>query len=305
MTHIRSRLPLAAAVVALLAAAPGAAEAQLLKKMKDAAKKEAAAAVGLDRKSDSAATASPAAAAESSPSGAAGSTRAARASSASPKRDNGRVTITPETIQVFLTAFDEEIAWHRNEARIAANLKAWEKGVYDYEACKQKAMTDPSAMEGANQAEADKYLEISSRLADEALKVMQANDTTRMRILGDSAQLVSDLGMRAMIPGIKKCGSKPPKPTEKPFEGGSRKALVSAEAKAQFTGTQLGVLRERIGAYVLSNGKFGPGYTSEYMVFSEAELAALAEAMPKLKKLEPHFRDGSLGWGSWYDLGKW
>ena len=209
MMHIRARLPLIAAAAIVALSVPRDADAQFLKKVKDAAKKQAAEAVGIEKKSDSAATSTDAASPAATPASSSGKTSSP---SSSGRRSSGQITITAEVLDAFVGAFDEELAWQKEQARIRASHVAFEESVKKYDTCKANAMTKPENMEGADQAAADRYMAIGERLANEALKLTQTNDTLRIRIVNDSAQHVSDLAMRAMIPGIKKCGVRPTTP---------------------------------------------------------------------------------------------
>lgn len=253
---------LLAAGAAVIVLSPSGAEAQFLKKIKKAAQE----AVG---------------------DAAAGKAAPAESDAATQAQANRSETIeiTEATIDTFLVAMRPMLAEaERRRAALAAEQK-----LKDYDACientTQGVTTAPTA---AGMAESEQYMNQLVSVQQAYAAALQAGDEKRAAALEDSVTTLADLQTKAMFPVLKKCGARPRKPVHERAE----KAVPTRPAG--MNATSFGRLRERIALYLLTDGEKGPT--------SDAERAALASRKAQLAPLTAMFRDGSLEWGSWYEL---
>ena len=112
--------------------------------------------------------------------------------------------------------------------------------------------------------------------------------------------------MAAQYPSVaKKCGASPgPRPDFAARTYRSQEAVVQRIAKENgMNRYQLGLMRERVAAWLLSDGQLTGKYGG--VKFSDAESQALASRGTQLARFTPVFRNGVMEWTHWGDLGSW
>jgi hypothetical protein len=119
---------------------------------------------------------------------------------------------------------------------------------------------------------------------------LQAGDSARARALTDSAGVAGEQMENVLVPALKACGAY----VGVPSTGRPEEPQVAAPAvPAGMTARQFGRLRERVAAWLLTNGAYGVG---------DDERAALEARRQELAALTPLFRGDTLAWSSWGDL---
>jgi hypothetical protein len=119
---------------------------------------------------------------------------------------------------------------------------------------------------------------------------LRAGDSTRTRALTDSAGVAGEQMENVLVPALKACGAYVGVPSiARPEE-----PRVGAPAvPAGMTARQFGRLRERVAAWLLTNGAYDVG---------DDEREALEARKQDLAALTPLFRGDALVWSSWGDL---
>lgn len=290
----------AATVVALALAAlvvPSASHAQLLKKIKDAARAKA-----VDAAADKAAdkVLGP------DSSKAAGAAGAAGVSSGT-SRSSTQLEITAERIDALIAAIEPlanereraakaDKAWRAYEASRDAWSKCYNTSVQGANTAALVQQSDEAAMEKANQ-----------RMQKAAADMQAATgDTARMAALQAEMEEASFAFMAAQFPSVaKKCGASPGKRPE--FADRTyRSQDATVQRIAQQHGInrwQLGLMRERVAAWLLSDGQLTGNYAG--VKVTDAEAQALVSRKAQLARFASLFRDGTLEWTHWSDLGSW
>jgi hypothetical protein len=273
-------------LAAAVAATPGTADAQLLRRVKQAAQERIAtkavdAGVSRATGEDAAPTAVPGAA------------------PAATRKASSRLDITPERIDAFVVAMRPMVAVAERRRAEAARQDAYKKRKDAWTACtdsnRARVQHLPPATAGL---EANgKWMEKSAEYQVRAGQAGTNGDVVASAALQDSMVAATYKAMTALYPAIGSCGDYVYAPA--PASAAQARAdSTTVPTPTGMTPTQFGLLRERIAAFIITDG------TDEG--FSPAEREALTAKKAALAPLGPLFRDGSLAWEQWSDLaGKW
>jgi hypothetical protein len=277
----------AALATTAIAATPRDAEAQLLRRMKQAAQEHIA-----NKAVD--AGASRIAGEETAPPGA-----PAAAPAATRNGGSSRLEITPERIDAFVVAMRPMVAAVERRRAESARQAAYTKRKDAWTACtdsnRARVQYAPPATAGIE--ENGKWMDRSADYQVRSAKAGVAGDEAAAAALQDSMIAATYKGMTALYPAMGACGDYVYAPA--PVPAAQSRADSSAVPTATgMTPTQFGLLRERIAAFIITDGADDG--------FSPAEREALTAKKSALAPLGPLFRDGSLAWTHWSDLpGKW
>ena len=275
---------------AALAVAPRHAEAQLLKRVKQAAQDRLATAA-VEKGAEKAGVA---------PTDGAGGGSGAGAPPA-PTRGSSRLEITTERIDAFLVAIKPIAAEAQRKKLEAARQADYQARVEKMKACAepvqarlQASGARPSAAGvEASKAPMDRYSAYQEKAAG-----LYATDPHRAAALQDSASGAMYEASLAMFPALKACGGWVYAPAPLPGAPAPGTPAPKPALPDGMTATQFGRLRERIAAFVVTNGTGAD--------VNDAERAALAAKQGALAPYAALFKDGTLEWQSWGDLtGEW
>jgi hypothetical protein len=239
------------------------------------------------------------------------SSNTASASRGATATSSATVEITGERLDQFFAAIKPQM----DEAKVRIDLiarkkefeerrKAFEERQKAFEMCKVQVMQDPSQFQGMEDSDPaviklNKRLEVANAALGKELAKGAAMDQKKVAEINVELQDIIAAQQLLSYPGIKKCGPRPvppPEPPEPPAPSSSG-AKLAPSARANFTRSEFGLLRERIGAWVLTQGK-----PDKRMTFSASEQAVMQSRARDLAVLEPYFRDGSIAWAYWGDL---
>lgn len=278
------------AAASLALAAP--AEAQLLKRVKQAAQERLAGAV-VEQGAEKAGVA-PAAAPAAAPAGAATAAPGA-------KRSKSELEITPERLDAFLVAMKPMAADAQRKRAEAARQAEYKARQEKWQSCAQRVqaqiqvsrtMPTPAGTEASREP-----LERQTALMERASK-LYATDPMRAALVQDSSSGAMYDATVAMFPAFKSCGSYVYMPAPLPGTPAPGAPAAKPALPAGMSATQFGIMRERIAAFVLTNGTEGK--------VSDGERTALDAKRAELAPLAALFKDGTLAWESWGDLtGEW
>ena len=265
-----------ALVAATLTAAPGAARAQLIGRMKKAAQDRVAERIG---------------APGSKPDTPAG----AHASS--------RLEITPERVDAFVVAMRPLVTdAERRHAERAARA-AYDEKRKRWEECGERvgrrltaAQRQQAAMPSMEtQLKMAELATLATPVMEAYLQAAAAGRHERASVLEDSLAVLDFRSKVLTFPPLAECGPPPKRPAIAADAAGETGGATIAQP-AGMSATQFGLLRERIAVYLLTRGTENP--------FTPAERSALDARMTELQTLTAFFRDGTLAWSSWSDLGE-
>lgn len=225
--------------------------------------------------------------------------RAAASGTSSSASGSSILEITPERIDAFLVAMRGPIELGRQRAAHAARLAEYEQArqtygtrTREYERCSgDYASRVRPAITPATQARNERIADQISAMADAAIAAQERGDTARVRAFADSSATLSRAMAANMYPGLAKaCGTHPGREPVRPSGEPPRAddPAFRAERPAGMTVAQMGMLHERIGAWLLANDR---RYT-----YAEAERAALEGKRPALAPLTPLFRGEHMAW---------
>lgn len=266
----RARRALLLAVAALVPFAPGTAHAQLGKLIKKAAQGAAQGAIQGEVKG----------AADGAP---------ARAES----RGAAPIAISSQSIDALLSALGPTAAAAAQYESARARHDAQRTKHERHRACRdtvhrryQSATLVPTrATMDAQVAYGTKVAAIMERYT----AATQAGKADAAQAMLDSAGALGEAMENDLIPALKQCGAYVPTPGESP----RAPDLPAPQVPPGMTPTQFGLLRERVAAWLLTDGayKVGPD-----------EKSALEGRAKDLAPLGPLFRGHTLRWTSWGDL---
>jgi hypothetical protein len=267
----------------LLAAAPVAAHAQFGKLVKRAAQAAAETAVE--------------ATARGAMDGATGAGSGARgvADGATPNR----LEITAERLDAFAVAMRGPLENARRRAATRAAEGDYEAAREAYEAkhdayttCK-KRLTDnvmPDMSSPTLQRAVERFTTANVELTPRIVAAQTAGDDRLARQLSDSVQTLMVAVDEASYPALRpRCGAPPREPlARRGGSGGDDKAADRPEVPAGMTPMQFGVLRERVGAWLVAGGVGG--------ALTPTEVRALESRRALLEPMAPFFRDYAVEW---------
>jgi hypothetical protein len=294
--HAARRRAVSLAILALATlATPQTGHAQLLKKLKDATKKSATdAAADKVLGPDSAKTA-PA-------SGAPSPDAAAPAG-----RSSTQLEITTGRIDVMLAALEPLATERERAAKADQAWRAYEKARDDWTRCYNTSITAANAATLVQQSDEAAMEKANQRMQKAAAEMQTASaDTVRMAAAQAELEEAGYAFMAAQYPSVaRKCGASP---GQRPDFGArtyrSQEAVVQRIAReGGMNSYQLGLMRERVAAWLLSDGQLTGNYAG--VKLSDAEAQALASRRAQLARFTPLFRNGILEWTHWSDLGSW
>jgi hypothetical protein len=206
------------------------------------------------------------------------------------------VPITSQSIDVLLAALAPSVQASQD---FAARQARWEKEDAAFErhrACrdstkKRLGPATPAQTPAVTQALKSyslRYTTLMQRLA----AVQQAGDSASMRAITDSAGIAGEQLENTLQPPLKACGAYVAQPTlSKP----DASRLAPPNVPAGMTATQFGRLRERVAAWLLTDGTYAVG---------PDERSALEARRSDLAPLTPLFRGNALAWSYWSDLSR-
>lgn len=276
---------------------------KILKKAKDKAV-DAASKATEPRKTGTAAAADSAAA----PSRTAASAPAAAAVSAPESRPAPRVEGPP--LEITATNLDLFIPVMKADADRRAGLLAFRKGIKAYLSCKQTAQRSPNAYVGGDKkalAEATAYREGLEKRWGALFDVEPPKrDFKAMDALDDTVRYARELEFQQVVPAVQKCG-KPPFPPagyrlddgEKDSEERFKLPEPTPVLPEGISAKQFGLLRERIGYWLLSKG------TIAEPLIAPAEAAVLKARLAELSPYADYFAQGAMPYKDWGDVWAW
>jgi hypothetical protein len=214
---------------------------------------------------------------------------------------NATVEITGKRLDQFFAAVKPQLDEAKARIDLTARRKEFEERYKAYEMCKVQVMQDPSQFQGTEDNDPavlklDKRLEVVNAALEKEIAKGTAMDQKKVAEINVELQDIMAEQQLLAYPGIKKCGVRPVQPPEPPARSSSGTTLA-ASARTDFTRNQFGLLRERIGAWVLTQGK-----PDKHLAFTASEQAVMQARAKDLAVLEPYFRDGSIAWSYWGDL---
>jgi hypothetical protein len=269
---------LAIAGAAALALTPRHAESQLLKRVRQAAAERLASAggaAGAKKVGGEPAAAAPAA------------------------RSSSQLEITPERVAALIAAMTPAAAAAERKRAAGVRQAAYEKRRKEWETCvnmKQATLQGQQPSEAAIE-ENGRLLERANAMQARLMAAYQANQVERSAALQDSMTALTVNATMALYPSLKSCGEYVYAPTA-PAGSVAADSASAPIPPAGMTKVQFGILRERVAAFVITNGAEGQ--------FSPAERAALGSRQQQLAPFAALFKDGTLQWQSWGDLtGEW
>ena len=267
--------------VAFAAASPGSSEAQL-KKLGKAIGSRMVDKTITNAGNDSTNTATP-----------------ATSSSAAPS--TASVEITSERLTQFFAAIKPQMDEAKVRFDAIAKKKEYEEKSKAFEMCKVQIMQDPAEFQGMDDSDpaaikVNKRLEVANAALENEIAKGTAMDQKKIAELNVEVQDILATQQLLSYPGIKKCGQRPVQPPE-PSAASSSGTQLAASAKSNFSRNQFGLFRERVGAWVLTQGK-----GDQRITFTAGEQAVMKAHAKELAVLEPFFRDGSISWSYWGDL---
>ena len=214
---------------------------------------------------------------------------------------NASVEITAERLNQFFAAIKPQMDESKVRFDAMAKKKDYEERIKAFEMCKVQIMQNPAEFQGMDDDDPaviklNKRLEVANAALEKEIAKGNAMDQKKIAELNVELQDIVATQQVLSYPGIKKCGQRPVQPPEPPAANSSGTQLA-ASAKSDFTRDQFGRFRERVGAWVLTQGK-----GDQRMTFTTSEHAVLKARSKDLAVLEPFFRDGSISWSYWGDL---
>jgi hypothetical protein len=269
---------LAALVGALLLAAPASdAQAQFGRLVKRAA------AAAADAAGDRAAGAAGAPGAD-----------ATRRADANP----GRLEITAERLDAFVVAMRGPLEGARRRQASAAARAAYEAAEADYrtkddayDACKDRVTAGavPDMRSPAMQRAVARLTDLSPVLTQQQVAAQAAGDARGAALLADSLQALGLAVEEASFPALRpQCGAAPRKPVKPAAAEDGIGPEYRPAVPAGMTPLQFGLLRERVGAWLVARGA-GAG-------LADAEARALESRRAALEPMAPFFRDHLVEW---------
>jgi hypothetical protein len=227
------------------------------------------------------------------------STSSASTSSASTSKAASKLEITPAHLDAFLVAMAEPVAVARENVAARAALVEQRRKYEAQDACHINVIGrgPASSYTPAQQARIDALTARQGPLTDrltasaERLAANPADAALRRQAdaLSDSAKTLAAQLTEAFYPTLtKECGARLPEPPAKVED----RKIPGARLPAGMTGRQFGLMRERVGAWLLNNG-IAAG-------LSDTERAALESKRAQLAPLADILRR-EIHWVSWSD----
>jgi hypothetical protein len=216
------------------------------------------------------------------------------ASNATPKADDGAVAITAQSLDALLAALGPSVKAAQDFDARRARYEQQHARFQAHQTCRdsiKKAHPMPMAPTAAMLEAQQQYAQRAGALSQRLMAASQAGDTARTRAITDTVSMLGEQSENVYLPALKTCGAYVAPPTERPVRGGFRASAPTIPAG--MTATQFGRLRERVAAWLLTNGTY---------TVSADEQAALTARKADLDTLTPLFRGNTLTWSSWGDL---
>jgi hypothetical protein len=216
-------------------------------------------------------------------------------------REESAVTITPQNLDLLLAALGPTAKAAQEEEAQRSRYWAQQKKLEAHQACrdsiKAKYPVSPLAAQSPEKIKAmQDYSLKSGPLAERYSQALQSGDQAKARVYADSVGAAGEQLEAIYTPQLKACGAYVSAPTEessKRRHGGGDEASQAPKVPAGMTATQFGRLREKVAAWLLTDGKYK---------VSDDEKAALDARKQELDALTPLFRGNTLVWSSWGDL---
>lgn len=202
------------------------------------------------------------------------------------------IAITSESIDQLLAALAPSV--EAATAYEAARVRH-ETGTAKLEAhrtCRDSVKKAFGGVMAPSAASMDAQVEYGSKVSELMLRMnaaQQAGDAARSRALLDSVGVLGEAMENTMLPALRKCGAYVPAAPDSP----RAPQVAPPKVPAGMTATQFGRLRERVAAWLLTDGAYTVG---------DDERGALDARRKDLAPLAPLFRGHALQWASWSDL---
>ncbi|MBK8248277.1 MAG: hypothetical protein IPK85_12850 [Gemmatimonadetes bacterium] len=240
------------------------------------------------------------------PGTASGSASAAVTASPSPrpagpaKPAHTPLVLTDETYALFLPVLQADAQRRRA-------LLDYRKGITAYNACKRKAMTEPSrspsnkAALAAAEARRDS---VQERWSVELNKKPGERDLAKVDLLRDSVDYAQEIVFQHTMPAVLMCGTRPFRQPGFMSDGtpngdSFRVPKPDPVLPAGMSWKQYGLLRERVGIWVVSQGKAGAP------LLDAAEVALLKAHETELMPYADYFSMKAMEYLNWGDVANW
>jgi len=215
-------------------------------------------------------------------------------------REEATLTITPQNLDLLLAALGPAAKAAQEEEAQRTRYWAQQKKFEAHRACrdsiKSKFPVNPLAAQAPDKIKAMQDYSIKSGpLMERYAQALQSGDTRKAQVYADSAGAAGEQLELIYTPQLKACGAYVSAPTDdsKGHHGGDDEAGRAPKVPAGMTATQFGRLREKVAAWLLTDGKYK---------VSDDERSALDARKKELDVLTPLFRGNTLAWSSWGDL---
>jgi hypothetical protein len=224
---------------------------------------------------------------------AAGNAAGGEAAQQASGRASTLVPITTESLDLLLAALEPTAKAASEYEAARARYEATEKKIAVRKSCRDSVgRLFASAVMVPSKAAMDAQVKYGEQVGDLMQRLgaaNQAGDAARVKAITDTIGMLGERMENAMVPALAKCGP------YVPSAGVSPSAPQGAAPKVPdgMTPTQFGRLRERVAAWLVTNG--------QYKVSAE-ERGALEGRKQRLDALTPLFRGSARQWTSWGDL---
>jgi hypothetical protein len=215
-------------------------------------------------------------------------------------REDAAVTITPQNLDLLLAALGPTAKAAQEEEAERTRYWAQQKKFEAHRACrdsiKSKYPVNPIAAQSPDKIKAMQDYSIKSGpLMERYAQALQSGDAQKAQVYADSAGAAGEQLELIYTPQLKACGAYVSAPTDesKGRHGGDDEAGRAPKVPAGMTATQFGRLREKVAAWLLTDGKYK---------VNDDERSALDARRKELDALTPLFRGNTLAWSSWGDL---
>lgn len=198
----------------------------------------------------------------------------------------------------------------KTDADRRAGLLTFRKGIKAYLACRQAAIRAPNAYAGGDKkalAEATAYREaLQSRWGAMWNVEPQKRDFKGMDVLDDTVKYAQELEFQQTVPAVQKCGKPPFPPAGYALHNGEKESDERFKLPEPLpslppgmSAKQFGLLRERIGFWLLSKGTMGEP------LISPSEAAVLKARQAELTPYTDYFAQGAMPYKDWGDVWVW
>ena len=210
------------------------------------------------------------------------------------------LVLTDQTYALFLPVLQADAQRRRA-------LLDYRKGITAYNACKRKAMSEtsrsPSNKEALAAAEARRD-SVQERWSLELNKKPGERDLAKVDLLRDSVDYAREIALQHMMPATLKCGTRPfriPGFTADGTPNGDSFRVPKPDPvlPAGMSWKQYGLLRERVGIWVVSQGTAGAP------VLDAAEVALLKAHQAVLMPYADYFSMKAMDYLNWGDVASW